>query len=199
MKSIAPPPTDAERRKSILIADDDEGMLNVLKLRCEQLGLHTYLARDARTALNTAADVSPDMICIDVQLPGGNGLALAEMLLSDEQFAATPLIIVTGQQSPEVERRCHQLPAYYIPKSATTWSRLRPLIAEMLAPTATDGHNLSAQLDQLEEKHVPMPTQSSTPTDWAVDSQTQDLMDSVFALMGECQKSLDQIIDQSQP
>ncbi len=119
-------------KKTILIAEDDRDLLGVLEQRCRQLGLEVVTVEDAVSALNAAIESRPDVICMDVELPGGNGLAASDMFLSDERFAAVPVIVITGKKDHEVQRRCHELSAYYVPKTADTWSRLEPLLCELL-------------------------------------------------------------------
>lgn len=119
-------------KQIILIAEDDEDLLSILELRCKGIGLEVVTVGNALDALNAATQKRPDIICMDVELPGGNGLAAAEMFVSDDRFSSIPLIIITGKKDTDVERRCHELPAYYVPKSSTTWERLEPLLRELL-------------------------------------------------------------------
>jgi CheY-like chemotaxis protein len=116
----------------ILIADDDRDLAQALALRCRGLGVEVQMAHDARTALNMLFDAPPDVVCLDVNMPCGNGLCVCEMLAADGQFTALPVIILTGDSNPEVVRRCHMLCAYYVPKCADLWSRVGPLLAELL-------------------------------------------------------------------
>ena len=120
----------AGAKKLILIADDDPDLRRVFESRCRQIGFDVVTTDCAVTALNIAHDRKPAVICLDVELPGGNGLAAAEMLQSDERFSATPLVIITGSVNCEIEKRCHQLSTYFIPK-IDTWNRLCTLLREL--------------------------------------------------------------------
>ena len=121
--------------KSILIADDDRNLVDALAVRCRTLGLTVRIAHDARTALNIIFDDRPDVACLDVNMPFGNGLCVCEMLASDERFVSLPVIVLTGKTDLETVRRCHNLCAYYVPKSADLWSRIGPLLHELLPET----------------------------------------------------------------
>jgi len=122
--------------RKILIADDDRDLVNVLAIRSRELGLAVMTAHDARTALNMIAEFRPDVACLDVAMPAGNGLSVCEMLANDEQFISLPVIILTGNTDEETVRRCHLLRAYYVPKCADLWSRLEPLLIEFLGLSA---------------------------------------------------------------
>jgi DNA-binding response OmpR family regulator len=121
--------------KTILIADDDPDLVNALTQRCEHMGFQVLAAEDAMTALSTADFATPDVICLDIEMPNGNGLAACEMIADDERFASTPIIILTGKKDQKTIRRCHELSAYYLPKQGDVWSQLKPLLQEL---TETD-------------------------------------------------------------
>ena len=69
---------------------------------------------------------------LDVEMPGGNGLAACEMLATDKKFANVPLLILTGRKDEETIRRCHSLGATYVHKCPAAWSKLEPLIRTKL-------------------------------------------------------------------
>jgi DNA-binding response OmpR family regulator len=119
-------------QKSIFIADDDSQLVRALSLRCQKMGLQVREAYDSVTALSQIHAQPPDFICLDVNLPGGNGLSLCEMLCSDDRTAGIPKIILTGRSDPDTIRRCHMLCAYYVEKSTDVWQRLAPLLCELL-------------------------------------------------------------------
>jgi DNA-binding response OmpR family regulator len=122
----------AQRQKSIFIADDDTQLVRALSLRCQTMGLQVCQAYDSVTALSQIHAQLPDFICLDVNLPGGNGLSLCEMLCSDDRTARIPKIILTGRSDPDTIRRCHTMCAYYVEKSPQVWDRVGPLLYEFL-------------------------------------------------------------------
>ena len=118
--------------KTILIADDDRDLVSALELRCKQLGLDVVTAEDALTALSTVDFVVPDLVCLDVSMPGGNGLAACEMMATDQRLSSIPVIILTGASDEETIRRCHSMCAYYVLKSRDVWQRIEPILRELL-------------------------------------------------------------------
>ena len=121
------------RKKTILLADDDHYVLEALSVRCQALGLEVLTAHDALTALAEIAAVVPDVVCLDINMPAGNGLSVCEMMSGDERLSTIPVIMLTGRSDQDTIRRCHSLCAYYVPKGTETWSRVEPLLRELLA------------------------------------------------------------------
>jgi CheY-like chemotaxis protein len=99
--------------------------------------LRVFEAYDAVTALPQIHAELPDFICLDVNLSGGSGLSLCEMLCTDERTARIPKIILTGRSDPETIRRCHTMCAYYVEKSPNVWDRVGPLLCELLGEEKT--------------------------------------------------------------
>lgn len=131
--------------ESIVIADDDFDLVEILRARCEQLGLKVYTAYDAFNALNVIYDREPDLVCLDVNMPGGNGFSVLEMLVHNDALAGTPVIIMTGDRDQATIRRCYDLCAFYVEKSNHVWARLEPLMQELLrGPMPIGGAPLAA-------------------------------------------------------
>jgi DNA-binding response OmpR family regulator len=123
--------------KTLLIADDDHDLVSILSIRCRLLGLKVFTAFDAFTALSLVRSTMPDLVCLDVGMPAGNGLSVCEMITSDATFREIPVIILTGRSDPQTICRCHSMCAYYVEKSTDTWERLEPLIRELLEIPST--------------------------------------------------------------
>jgi signal transduction histidine kinase/CheY-like chemotaxis protein len=67
-------------RLTVLLVDDDEGLQEAYRLMLERAGYRVVIAMDADEALRQIAVEAPDVILIDVQLPGRDGVTLAEAL-----------------------------------------------------------------------------------------------------------------------
>lgn len=119
-------------KRTIVIADDDRDLVKALRKRCEAIGLHVRTAFNALDALNLIHESEPDLICLDVNMPCGNGLSVLEMLANDDYLCKTPVIIMTGDANHETIRRCHTCCAYYVEKCSDVWPRIEPLIEELL-------------------------------------------------------------------
>ena len=175
--------------KTILIADDDKELLAVLSRRCEGLGATVVTVDDATDAINVANIVRPDVICLDVDMPSGNGLAVGELFTSNENFRTTPIIILTGKTDHETQQRCHGLAAYYIPKSTNVWNALEPLLIELLRDDDTDQNNLAQQAetktDSLTSVESDEPAMNTRIDKNDAPQPSNALLDRVFELFGE--------------
>ncbi len=125
------------KTRKVVIADDDRDLVRALELRCLHLGLEVCTAHDAMTALNLIHQHHPDLVCLDVNMPAGNGLSVCEMIQADEALASTAVVMLTGQSDEDTIRRCHSMCAYYVQKSDNVWERLEPIICELLELTPT--------------------------------------------------------------
>jgi CheY-like chemotaxis protein len=118
--------------RTVLIADDDQDLANVLAMRCRELGVNPVLAHDARTAFSLICDSRPDVICLDVNMPAGSGLSVCEMVANDEELRSIPVIILTGRTDETTVRRCHEMCAFYVLKTSNIWGRVQPILCELL-------------------------------------------------------------------
>jgi len=121
------------RRPTVLIADDDEDLLHLLAARCKGLGLTVECAGNAMTALTEINQSKPDVAILDVNMPAGNGLSVCEMMNANEELASIPVVVMTGNADHETVRRCHQMCAYYVEKCPDVWSRIEPLLRELVS------------------------------------------------------------------
>ncbi len=109
-RSPSPEATDSSQISgTVLIADDDTALIEALKVRCRRLGLDVLAVSDALTALSSADIAMPNLVILDIEMPGGNGLAACEMLADDQNMADIPVIILTGRKDEETVRRCQSL------------------------------------------------------------------------------------------
>lgn len=172
--------------KTVLIADDNPDVVDILKRRCETLNLTVVTAGTAMEALSVAEVWRPDAVVLDVSMPEGNGLTVCEMLVNHEQLSTIPVIILTGSTSSEVVKRCHELCAYYIPKTTDMWSRIEPVICELLGidsigqlvaePSENDTNQIAGETS---EDKMQVVTAEEAPSIGCV-----EVLDRVFSILG---------------
>jgi putative two-component system response regulator len=81
----------------VLVAEDDASNRALLTRLLERGGYRSISVADGRDALKAAIDDAPDMILLDIGLPGLNGLDVCRRLRADPRTVALPIILVTGQ------------------------------------------------------------------------------------------------------
>jgi DNA-binding response OmpR family regulator len=89
--------------KKILIVDDDKDVLLGLNIRLKASGYNVILAADALSAISKAQRERPDLIILDIGLPGGSGFLVMERLNSLMPVASIPIIVLTARD-PHVNR-----------------------------------------------------------------------------------------------
>jgi CheY-like chemotaxis protein len=124
--------------KTILIADDDNDFSDVLAIRCRGLGLAVEQAKTATAALARIEYGLPDAVCLDINMPPGNGLAVIEMLRGDERLSAIPTIVMTGYIDQDAVRRCRGLHVPLVRKGRNGWNRIESLLCELLQLESND-------------------------------------------------------------
>ena len=120
------------RTTKVLIADDDAGMLGLLAHVLDPLDVEVIEARDAMTALVLANETAPDMIILDISMPGGNGLSACEMLASMPSLTHVPVIILTGKSDDSTLFRCRSVGARYICKGADAVDQVMSTVGRLL-------------------------------------------------------------------
>ena len=83
-------------RALILIVEDNEANRLLASAVLERDGFSVEMAGNSQEALEILAAREPDLILMDVQLPGVDGLSLTRRLKQDEKTAAIPVIALTA-------------------------------------------------------------------------------------------------------
>jgi len=82
--------------KKILVVDDEPNIIKVLKSRLSHSGYDVITAVDGRTSLKKAKDEKPDLILLDILLPGLNGFEVCKRLKKDKETKDIPIIMLTS-------------------------------------------------------------------------------------------------------
>jgi len=81
---------------TILIVEDNPANMKLAVFVLEQAGYTVVTANDAEVGLTLARELRPNLIMMDVQLPGMDGLAATELLKKDETTRGIPVIALTA-------------------------------------------------------------------------------------------------------
>ncbi|OGW55958.1 MAG: hypothetical protein A2Y81_05065 [Nitrospirae bacterium RBG_13_43_8] len=91
--------------KKILIVDDDKDLLLGLNIRLKAADYNVILAADALSAISKAQRERPDLIVLDIALPGGDGFLVMDRLNSPQINLNIPVIILTAKDPKANEER----------------------------------------------------------------------------------------------
>jgi two-component system, cell cycle response regulator len=115
----------ARRVPKILLIEDDADTRQLLKIRLESQGYETAFAADAIGALRVAREERPDVILLDMGLPGGDGVVVMERLKTFPALAHIPVIVVSAREPTTTEARATEAGAQaYIQKPVDMYELL---------------------------------------------------------------------------
>jgi twitching motility two-component system response regulator PilH len=88
----------------ILIIDDSPTEVHVMQKALERHGYRTAVAADGAEGVRLARQMHPDLIFMDIVMPGVNGYQATRTLVSDPDTSSIPIVMVTskGQEADRV-------------------------------------------------------------------------------------------------
>jgi len=87
--------------KTILVVDDDYLSRELLQAHLENVGYHVRLANNGEKALAIAVTEQPDLILMDVNMPGLTGYSTCALLKESPQTAPIPILLMTAMDDDE--------------------------------------------------------------------------------------------------
>jgi twitching motility two-component system response regulator PilH len=81
----------------ILIVDDSPTEVHVMKMALERHGFRTVVAGDGAEGVRLARQMHPDLIFMDVVMPGINGFQATRTLAGDPETRSIPIVMVTSK------------------------------------------------------------------------------------------------------
>lgn len=104
-------------KKQILVVDDEIGALTLIGIMLERGGFSVLKAKDAKTALAVLDQNTPDLIILDVMMPGMNGIELCRVIRERNDTGHTPVLILSARGDAESIMRGIEAGANdYLPK-----------------------------------------------------------------------------------
>jgi len=92
----------------ILVIDDDVTVTQLLKMLLSMEGHQPTTLNDSNEAMTMANQLLPDLITLDLMMPGLSGFDLCELLHQDPKFTHIPVLIISARDDPESKERALQ-------------------------------------------------------------------------------------------
>jgi two-component system alkaline phosphatase synthesis response regulator PhoP len=83
--------------KRVLVVDDDKDIVRLVRAYLQEAGYEALAAYDGETALHLLRRENPDVLVLDLMLPGRDGWELTRLIRADARLAATPIIMLTAR------------------------------------------------------------------------------------------------------
>ena len=89
----------------IMIVDDDLTVTQLLTALLSMEGQESTTVNDSTQAVEIAGTFNPDLIVLDLMMPGLNGFDLCQLLHQDPRFERIPILVVSALDDPASRRR----------------------------------------------------------------------------------------------
>lgn len=135
----------------VLVVEDDHDFMRGLCVRLHAAGYQVVSAEDGVSALRTARLERPDLILLDVGLPGGNGVWVLEHLSNLGALSTTPVVVLTGRDPVTTEPAVRRFGiAGFLRKPASNHDLLRTIRRALRGEP--DPSDPAAQEDDLDRR-----------------------------------------------
>ncbi len=91
--------------KRVLIAEDEESIVASLEFLMRQCGFETRVARDGDEAIATMGPYAPDLVLLDIMLPGRSGFEVCRFIRGEAALRATRVLMLTAKGGSGEEAR----------------------------------------------------------------------------------------------
>ena len=121
--------------KKILLIEDEKILSEMYEIRLEREGFEVINTRDAEGGLELIKKEKPDLILLDLLLPGMQGQEALRVLKEDPKTKDIPVIIFSNYDTPEVRKEAEKYGVRYILKANITTRDLVELVKKEMGET----------------------------------------------------------------
>src|SRR5438105_14755017 len=112
---------------TVLVIDDEKDLLELVRYNLEKEHLDVITATDGQSGLEIGLKHKPDLVLLDLMMPGMNGLEVCKQLRSDARTSRVPIIMLTAKAAETDKIVGLEMGADdYIPKPFSALARLVP-------------------------------------------------------------------------
>jgi len=110
-----------QKQPLILVVDDDPGIRMVARTLFEREGMRVTEAQDGVEALRVMEESPPDLVCLDVRMPGLDGFSVCEKIRESNNTRLTPVLMMTGLEDVESINRGYEVGATDFVTKPVNW------------------------------------------------------------------------------
>ena len=137
----------------LLLADDSVTIQKVVNLTFAEEGVEVITAGDGNTAMEKFIEFPPDLVMVDVNMPGLDGYRICEMIKQDEETKQIPVILLVGSFEPFDEAEARRVGADdYLTKPFQSIRQLVNTVSGLL--NRSNGNTSSNQADYTSENQA---------------------------------------------
>lgn len=122
-------------RATILIVDDDDTELFLLRHTLEGAGFTVREAVTAEEGLDACRAVRPDALVLDATLPGMDGFEMCRLLRTQPAYRGLPILMLTGREDPQCRTNAFEAGVTDFMTKTTDWARIVARVRALLDPS----------------------------------------------------------------
>lgn len=88
-------------KPTILLVDDEQKVLDLITFRLQHMGYHVISTNNGKDAISLVEEQHPDLIILDITMPGVDGLTVCSHLKKSERSGAIPILMLTARSDVE--------------------------------------------------------------------------------------------------
>ena len=140
---VVPAGQESEDAPLILIAEDNEANIRSISGYLVAKGFRLAVARNGGEAVDQTRELRPDLILMDIQMPGVNGLEATRQIREDPEISSIPIIALTALAMPGDRERTLEAGANeYMSKPVSLRALVQTMEGLLARPDETDGEVL---------------------------------------------------------
>ncbi len=128
-----------------LVVDDDQLLLRLVELNLAKIGVKVLSAPSGREALRLASQEKPDVILLDIMMPGMDGFEVLRQLKTSGDTRSIPVIMLTAKTASEDRAKCRDMGAEAYITKPFKLEELRETVKRLIRPGDNPGCNGSSR------------------------------------------------------
>lgn len=133
-------------QRKLLLADDSITIQKVVNLTFADEGIEVITVGDGDSAMEKMAEVKPDLVMADVNMPGLNGYQVCERIRQSESLKQTPVILLVGSFEPFDEEEARRVGANdFLTKPFQSIRQLVSKVTDLLQGSAQNGEAVESE------------------------------------------------------
>jgi len=117
----------------IFVIEDESDLVQALAMRLKAEGYQTAYTKDGISAVDRAREEKPDLILLDICLPGRNGFEVFQQLRQDPATERIPIVFLTARSTMENRQKARHLGAAGYVIKPFQWANLIKLVHDVLS------------------------------------------------------------------
>ncbi|NJM53487.1 MAG: response regulator [Blastocatellia bacterium] len=167
-------------KRKLLLADDSVTIQKVVNLTFADEGIEVISVGDGDSAMEKVAEISPDLIMADVNMPGLTGYEICERIRQDDKLRRTPVILLVGSFEPFDEDEARRVGADdYLTKPFQSIRQLVNKVTVLLNSQSNENGDRAEMKDsssledtlEMDAGEISVPSQSAQFSDTGYDDE----------------------------